>query len=246
MKTFVTALFMALIVVGAVTAWTQETPGVQPRSAKPNEEFLSAHCANNLKMLGLVCKMFANESRGAYYPKLSTVPGKLMWDAETIYPEYLTDCQIMLCPASKEAETVGKLAVDQASRLIDDHSYIYLGYAVMNEEQLLGFLEAYTARAGKETFDTNLTLPNGKPLYRLREGIERFLITDANDSEAAMEALAKIPLLIERPGNHSRGANVLYLDGHVEMKKCPGEFPYTNAVLKELEKISALRKTAEK
>ncbi|MCC6144757.1 MAG: hypothetical protein IT368_13200, partial [Candidatus Hydrogenedentes bacterium] len=67
-------------------------------------------CQNNLKQWGLVFKMFANESSGGYFPELNPESGRLMWantSAEgnaPVYPEYLTDLSILLCPNAKVFE----------------------------------------------------------------------------------------------------------------------------------------------
>ncbi len=79
---------------------------------------------------------------------------------------------------------------------------------------------------------------NSTTIYRLREGIERFLITNINDPAASAEAQSTIPVMwdqssaIPADGSGSRrfnhipgGANVLYLDGHVEFIRYPGEYP---------------------
>ena len=75
-----------------------------------------------------------------------------------------------------------------------------------------------------------------RPLYRLREGIERFLITDINNAAAASTAQSTIPAMWDRMATdigrdgfvHAPGgANVLYLDGHVEYLRFPGEHPAT-------------------
>ncbi len=75
----------------------------------------------------------------------------------------------------------------------------------------------------------------GDTLYRLREGIERFLITDINNPAATAQAQSTVPVMWDHittavadfahvPG----GGNVLYLDGHVTFVKYPGEeFPMT-------------------
>ena len=72
-------------------------------------------------------------------------------------------------------------------------------------------------------------------LFRLREGIERFLITDVNNPGASDTGSTIVPIVWDHvttavkdfahvPG----GANVLYLDGHVEFMKYPGDkFPLT-------------------
>jgi prepilin-type processing-associated H-X9-DG protein len=69
---------------------------------------------------------------------------------------------------------------------------------------------------------------------RMREGIERFLITDINNPGAAAAAQSEIVLMydvissgVNQGGasfNHvPGGVNTLYLDGHVEFNKYPSE-----------------------
>jgi UDP-N-acetylglucosamine--N-acetylmuramyl-(pentapeptide) pyrophosphoryl-undecaprenol N-acetylglucosamine transferase len=71
-----------------------------------------------------------------------------------------------------------------------------------------------------------LSLDDGSTLYRLREGIERFLITDINNPASSAQAQSGIQVMWDRfstrvsqfshvPG----GANVLYLDGHVSFSR---------------------------
>jgi prepilin-type processing-associated H-X9-DG protein len=66
----------------------------------------------------------------------------------------------------------------------------------------------------------------------LREGIERFFITDINNPAASAQAQSEITVMYDQAGtdvenyNHiPGGANVLFMDGHVEFIKYPGEFP---------------------
>jgi prepilin-type processing-associated H-X9-DG protein len=62
----------------------------------------------------------------------------------------------------------------------------------------------------------------GNVLYRLREGIERFLVTDINNPAASAGAQSDIPVMwdhltpqIQGSCHIPGGMNVLYLDGHV-------------------------------
>jgi len=72
-------------------------------------------------------------------------------------------------------------------------------------------------------------------LFRLREGIERFLITDINNPGATAQAQSTVPLVWDHISTKVKdfahvpgGANVLYLDGHVRFEKYPGDrFPVT-------------------
>lgn len=74
-------------------------------------------------------------------------------------------------------------------------------------------------------------------LYRMREGIERFFITDINNAGASAKAQSDLALMWdivnEIPANFNHipgGCNVLYLDGHVKFMKYPGEFPVNRTV----------------
>jgi len=91
---------------------------------------------------------------------------------------------------------------------------------------------------------------NGTPLpttyYRLREGIERFLITDINNPAATAMAQSEIPVMLDawadtgpfvafgdnavsRFNHVPGGSNVLYMDGHVEYLKYKSKFPVMNS-----------------
>ncbi len=69
-------------------------------------------------------------------------------------------------------------------------------------------------------------------VYRVREGIERFLITDINNPAASAKAQSEVYTLFDNVSvvtskfNHiPGGANVLYLDGHVGFIRYPSEPP---------------------
>ncbi|NIA12775.1 MAG: hypothetical protein GWP08_01750, partial [Nitrospiraceae bacterium] len=68
------------------------------------------------------------------------------------------------------------------------------------------------------------------PIYSLREGVERFFITDINNPAASSRAQSSIAVMFDRvaasPGDFTHvpgGANVLFMDGHVQFVKYPGE-----------------------
>lgn len=75
----------------------------------------------------------------------------------------------------------------------------------------------------------------GSILARLRQGIERFLITDINNAGGAVSASTVVPLMWDHVStkvidfSHAPGGgNVLYLDGHVEFLRYPSDlFPFT-------------------
>jgi len=72
------------------------------------------------------------------------------------------------------------------------------------------------------------------PLKRMRNGIERFLITDINNPAASAIAASEVPAMWDEIAvyggvttfNHvPGGGNVLYMDGHVRFLAWPSEFP---------------------
>ena len=75
-----------------------------PALARARESARRASCANNLKQWGLVFKMYSGESKGEKYPDSSRWTGN-QWPfqygvaSECIYPEYLSDYNILECPS---------------------------------------------------------------------------------------------------------------------------------------------------
>ena len=69
---------------------------------------------------------------------------------------------------------------------------------------------------------------DGSTVYRLREGIERFLITDINNAAASSKAQSEVWIMGDSlsvtPAEYNHipgGSNFLYMDGHVEFLKYP-------------------------
>ena len=72
----------------------------------------------------------------------------------------------------------------------------------------------------------------GNTVYRLREGIERFMVTDINNPSGSAQAQSEIFVAYDATStdvadyNHvPGGANVLFMDGHVEFHRYPNELP---------------------
>ena len=115
-----------------------------PALARAREAARRASCQNNLKQMGLVFNMYANEAEGMMYPPMRLwdcddppgVPLEATFDGPSIYPEYLTDVSVCICPSDSDAD-------DMPDRWHEDHdtskpimpcslargSYYYLGFA---------------------------------------------------------------------------------------------------------------------
>jgi len=93
-----------------------------PALARAREAARRASCANNLKQMGIVLKMYANESKGKYphtygpaYYYQAGLPRpanygecnmqdefELSPDPQAVYPEYLTDYNALACPSAPD------------------------------------------------------------------------------------------------------------------------------------------------
>ncbi len=286
-----------------------------PALARAREAARRASCANNLKQMGIVFKMYANESSGLY-PSSGQV-ARTSAAFGVLYPEYLTDVKILICPSDSSAsakdiqESLDTLAAGDPDGLIRisygnsqgtsfgpyttsqeikrainafleyQWSYATFTWALANHENFLAFVKGRPAYRGKHCqsgticdYGADLDLqdlglygnaPNteftleettlaadvvlrgtggGSILYRLREGIERFFITDINNPAGSAMSQSSIPIMMDTIGgggvtseanraalyrpafNHlPGGANVLYFDGHVEFMKYKSGFP---------------------
>lgn len=285
-----------------------------PALARAREAARRASCQNNLKQMGIVFKMYANESQGEKYPHVSTVTegatdgvcdepnsNGFFFEGDLVYPEYLSDVGVMICPSDAEADNVlnGGWNVGGDPNLpilpckFDNESYTYLGWLINDNDILQGqspdtlndssfatvpdatalvgaivalgmapdvpgaifgvqFLVDNNATAAVgasspvdfvdndidvDTVATTIGVPVlgvGMTMMRLREGIERFLITDINNAAGSAKAQSEIYILNDRTARSTEnfshipgGSNVLYMDGHVSFVKFPGINPVT-------------------
>ena len=77
----------------------------------------------------------------------------------------------------------------------------------------------------------------GEIIYHLREGVERFMITDINNPAASAMAQSGIFIMLDllatdvQNYNHvPGGCNILYMDGHVRFVRYPSEAPVNATV----------------
>ncbi|HOZ46400.1 MAG TPA: hypothetical protein PLO37_14875 [Candidatus Hydrogenedentes bacterium] len=237
-------IMFPLIVTKTAPYLEQRFAMADPETASPERlRELRKACADHLHQIGLALKEFAAQTDGERYPLLDPRPGRLMFQTEDLFPAYLEDPAWLVCPAdANTARIQPQNPKEKATWFVDNSSYWYLGYALPTEDTAMAFVDAYRARikAG-ETFSEDLKANDGTVIYRLAVGVQDHFVSDTTDPTAGPKAMASIPVMIGRPGLHPLGANVAFLDGHVEFREYPGPYPMTERFIEALLEIDKLR-----
>ena len=126
-----------------------------PALARAREAARRSSCANNLKQMGIIFKMYANESKGGKWPRMQGDPPwgpgpapssctdppamqfELAPDMRALSPEYLTDPNVLICPSSWNQTGVHQLGDDGTGACpypgFISHpcvNYFYIGYVL--------------------------------------------------------------------------------------------------------------------
>ena len=145
-----------------------------PALARAREAARRASCANNLKQIGLVFKIYADEQRGLYPPKDNRY-NNYTFRLRTVYPEYLTDVKVCMCPSDPKTDDLlgengrwcdanGKVVDEDyvyttsttsgvtkytlsSKAKFDNESYEYRGWVILDKEWYSGWTAA-TSKIG--------------------------------------------------------------------------------------------------
>jgi prepilin-type N-terminal cleavage/methylation domain-containing protein/prepilin-type processing-associated H-X9-DG protein len=290
-----------------------------PALSRAREAANRAYCQNNLKQWGTVLKMYSGENKGKFPPQKNYFNPvdefranrtRFFMAMAGVYPEYLTDLNVLVCPSAVNAAEVqeyfncpgpdptepnqwctppgwpGYGGVEPGAIGNDSlQGYYYLAWMMENDHVFVSTVfglpllrtnipgdrwnynaSQYAWTDGNMNMDANVQATiqpqidaaiaatgvafpkvidaqgngGGTTIQRLKEGIERFAITDINNPAGAAVAQSRVAVLWDRikgGANENRrhkdrfnhlpgGANALFMDGHVEWRRYPtSDFP---------------------
>lgn len=236
------ALIVGLCLVGLLALF------LLPAFARINVDRGRPNTQNHMKVMGLVFKMYANESADNRWPGLADNGRIWAPDLSVLYPEFLQDYSVLVAIEHPDAEHIRESLRAVLEGPNPDYgtaeglmalSFAYLGHAVRDESGFQALIQARKQGLVDGSAENKSVPGYSGMILPLREGIERFFITDVNGVVGPLEEKmrAVIPVLIETVGWRYKsslesypGADVLYLDGHVDRVPL-GTFPVVPSVM---------------
>jgi len=208
MPSFLVQFFVGVLLVGILGAV------LLPVLGRAREASRRASCQNNLKQMGLIFKMYANESKGEVFPPLSLYRDNWMADATVLYPEYLTDLNVLVCPASPfqraGAFNSGGPGNGVQPECVSSLFYIYTGYLIGSDEEAVALFDATASQwPASDMKSLDLAVPEFP-------GSGRRACSAQSDIPVLWD---RVPLRPDEFAHQPLGINVLHMDGHVEFVK---------------------------
>lgn len=224
-------LLVVIAIIGILAAM------LMPGLARAMEAARRASCSNNLRQMGMALRMYADEADGRY-PMLqrTRVPGfisiqaplpPLMFDGWAMYPEYLTDAEVLVCPSDVESRDEYEAGLwrrhdgpfgtrvggSTNPYLLDDSSYTYFPWIFRKEwlyddatfdldKAFLGGLMQAMTSVGERSEDglTWAFCDENDVRHRvmgIRHGISRFMISDINNPSKTHVADTAVPIMFD-------------------------------------------------
>ncbi len=210
---------------------------LMPALARAREAARRASCSSNLHQVGMALQMYADEADGRY-PMLQPVKviggeslqsalPPLMFDGWAMYPEYLTDAKILVCPSDVESTDQYEAGVwkrpdgpfgtrvggSTNPHLLDDMSYTYFPWIFRREwlyddatfdldRAFLGGLMQVMKTVGERSgsghsWDFCDENDTRRRVLAVRHGITRFMITDINNPSKTHVSDTGVPIMFD-------------------------------------------------
>jgi len=210
---------------------------LMPALSRARESARRVSCVNNLRQIGMSFRMYADESHGRY-PRLRSRKAErckqlltcdeteryelFVFDGRSVYPEYLPDAEVLVCPSDLDGPTRFEEGVWSPPPpeeglpdpryvdpcLLTPLSYLYVPWVIRTDWIL-----------DNATFDLDSAFSDGlvrtafgrgegdwrfedeeerdiKVPY-MRQGVSRFLITDINNPAKGYLSESRIPVMFD-------------------------------------------------